>query len=96
MLAIDDSSGAGWFIEVSTDQNGQFTVSGLPSSYVMLYVFKNGFVQPCAVLPVVTGSLALQVEVTSLSTLENLDPPRPQSARGISLTGVVFEIANGA
>jgi hypothetical protein len=33
--------------------------------------------------------------MTSLSTLESFDPPRPQWAHGDSLTGVIFEVTNG-
>ncbi len=82
-------------LDVSSDENGVFTVSGLPDSRVSVMAWKSGFVQPCAVTIDLRSSLALQVEVTSLSTLDSLDPPRPQSAHGTSLTGMVFETVDG-
>jgi hypothetical protein len=78
---------------VRTDQSGQFVLYA-PDSTINVHFEKPGFVQPCAVAAEVPGP-ELRVEVTSTSTLESLDPPRPQSTQGASLTGVIFEVTNG-
>jgi len=86
-------------LDVRTDQNGQF-MAYLPDSRISVFVAKAGlpnpeYVQPCAVQTEVRGSIDLQVEVMSSSTLQSLSPPRPQVVRGATLTGTIFETANG-
>jgi hypothetical protein len=83
----------GQWCNVRTDQSGQF-VTYVPASKINVHIDKPGFVQPCAVAAEMPGP-ELRVEVTSTATLESLDPPRPQSAQGASLTGVIFEVTNG-
>jgi hypothetical protein len=80
---------------VFTDADGQFSVASLPESQLMVTAHKPGFVQQCAVIAQVPTSGPVQLELTSESTLDSLNPPRPQSAREPSLTGVVFETVNG-
>lgn len=98
----------GFFVETSrwgrgrsarTDQSGQF-LTYLPDSRISAFVSKAGlpqpeYVQPCAVQAEVRGSLDLQIEVMSSSTLQSLSPPRPQFVRGATLTGTIFETING-
>ena len=88
-----------WSIGVRTDQDGQF-IAYLPESQISVFVGKAGaprpeLVQPCAVQAEVRGSVDLQVEVMSSSTLQSLSPPRPQLARGATLTGTIFETIDG-
>jgi hypothetical protein len=90
---VEFSGGGGGTTAIS-DQNGQF-LGYLPDSRINVHVYKTGFVQPCAVSAEVRSSVALQIEVTAVATLNSVSPPRPQSARGPSLTGTVFEMSNG-
>jgi hypothetical protein len=84
---------------VRTDENGQF-LTYLPDSRISVFLGEAGRpqperVQPCAVQAEVIGSLDLQIEVVSSSTLMSFNPPRPQIVRGRTLTGTIFETLNG-
>jgi hypothetical protein len=75
-----------------SDQSGRFRAPDLPAARIAIWAFKTGFVQPCAVTVAdLHSDLTLNVEMTSESTLNALDPPRPQSAREPWVTGMIFE-----
>ncbi len=93
-LWIETDRGGSKVLLIS-DANGQFTITDLGDSRIILWAGKDGFRQPCAVTPEVRGNLVLQVELTSLSTLNSLSPPRPQTAGEIPTIGLIFETANG-
>jgi hypothetical protein len=80
---------------LSSDALGRFTAPNVPTSQITVLAWRPGFVQPCAVIADVRDTGALQVEMLPESALEVANPPRPQSARGLSLTGVIFETVNG-
>jgi hypothetical protein len=90
-----EATGWGRGCSVLADQSGQY-VAYLPESQISVHTDKPGFVQPCAVSAEVRNSITIDIEVTSVSTLESLDPPRLQSARGMNLDGVIFESVSGA
>jgi hypothetical protein len=79
-----------------SDQQGRFRAPNLPDSRITIWAFKSGFVQQCAVTADIGTDLTFNVEVTSVSTLNSLTPPRPQSAHGAQLTGLIFETAAAA
>jgi hypothetical protein len=75
-----------------TDATGRVSASFLPDSTISIWVGGNwDFFQPCAVTLDLQSSVAIDVELVAASTLNSLDPPRPQTAREPFLTGMVFE-----
>ena len=77
--------------EVRSDAAGRFDAPNLPDSQVSVFVFKDGYVQPCAVNAAVHGDVAVRVEMMAVSTLDALDPPRPQTSVAPALTGSIYE-----
>jgi hypothetical protein len=81
--------------EVRSDAAGHFAAPNLPDSTVSVFAVSPGYVQPCAVSATVTGDVAVQVELVSTSTLDALDPPRPQTSAEPALTGAIYETTAG-
>lgn len=74
-----------------SDAAGIFQAPYLPNSRVTIHAFAGGYVQPCAVTADVSGDLAVRVEMIPVSSLDAINPPRPQLSTEPSLTGAIFE-----
>jgi hypothetical protein len=80
---------------------GEYSVGSLPYSRVTLFAGNGyaddfGYVQQCATIVDVHGDVSADIELTAVGTLNQLSPPKPQSATGPTLTGFVYETVNGA
>ena len=74
-----------------SDEAGRFSAPSLPEAQITILAFKDGFVQPCAVILDLRESVAVNVEMAAESTLSAPNPPQPQSAQAPTLTGIVYE-----
>lgn len=85
-----------WYFNspVYTDGLGQFEVD-VPDSELSFLAFKDGFVQPCASRPTVTGDMEVRIETLPVSAFNVLHAPRPQTSVEPSITGVIFENTGG-
>jgi hypothetical protein len=80
-----------------TGADGSFEFFAPSGSLLQIYIYKEGYVQPCAVWVDANPALPLEVEVVALSTLDSSNPPPPQSATGaLTVTGTVFETVGGS
>ncbi|MGC4028101.1 MAG: DUF5666 domain-containing protein [Steroidobacteraceae bacterium] len=76
----------------ATGADGSVTVSVPLGSTVSVWANAPGFVQPCAAQATVHAPLSIDVELVSVSRLDNPLPPPPQSAAPPVLTGLVYEL----
>lgn len=73
-----------------SDGLGQF-VANVRGSDITILAHKTGFVQPCAVKLSVSDHRAVRLEMIPVSSLDSLDPVRPQLSTEPTLTGVIYE-----
>jgi hypothetical protein len=76
-----------------SDDDGRY-VASVPNGQITMLAFKDGYVQPCAVIVDIESDAVLDVEMISVASLEGPNPPRPRTAVGPLLTGSVFEITS--
>ncbi len=104
-VELPDRSGYSWIwahggTGPTSDARGEYSIGSLPYSRVTLFAAGSYFqdvdyVQQCGVIVDVHGDVSADIELTAVATLSQLSPPKPQSATGPSLTGVVYEMVNG-
>lgn len=104
-VELPDRSGYSWIWAhggkgPTSNAQGEYSIGELPYSRVTLFAAGSYFqdvqyVQQCGVVVDVHGDASADIELTAASTLNQLSPPKPQSATGPTLTGVVYETVNG-
>jgi hypothetical protein len=75
-----------------TDANGHFIASDVPSSTATVFVSVDGYRQPCDVSLDPATTQVADVELISVSSLDEYAPAPPQSGGPPELTGTVYEV----
>ena len=107
-IELPDGSGFSWVwahggSSPPVNSKGEFSLQSLPYSQVTLFAGSSyglglgmKYLQQCGVVVDVHGDVSADIELTSVTTLSQLSPPKPQSATAPTLTGIVYETVNGA